>query len=75
MGAEELPAPAAGREARSGPLRAPVDREAEADEPNVDATVWLYRELPDPTPASRRLKPAFAQKLKRSRRGTALTGR
>ena len=48
-----------------GPLRAPVDREAEADEPNVDATVWLYRALPDPTPPSRRLKPAFARKLKR----------
>jgi hypothetical protein len=46
------------------PLRAPVDREAEADEPNVDATVWLYRALPDPTPPSRRLKPAFARKLK-----------
>jgi hypothetical protein len=28
-----------------GPLRAP-DRDAEADEPNVDATVWLYRALP-----------------------------
>jgi hypothetical protein len=48
-----------------GPLRAPVDREPEADEPNVDATVWLYRSLPDPTPPSRRLKPAFAGKLKR----------
>ena len=48
-----------------GPLRAPVDREAEADEPNVDATIWLYRALPDPTPPSRRLKPAFARKLKR----------
>ena len=48
-----------------GPLRAPLDREAEADEPNVDATVWLYRALPDPTPPSRRLKPAFARKLKR----------
>jgi hypothetical protein len=48
-----------------GPLRAPVDREPEADEPNVDATVWLYRALPDPTPPSRRLKPAFARKLKR----------
>jgi hypothetical protein len=48
-----------------GPLRAPVDREAEADEPNVDATVWLYRALPDPTPPSRRLKPGFARKLKR----------
>ena len=49
----------------AGPLRAPVDREPEADEPNVDATVWLYRSLPDPTPPSRRLKPAFALKLKR----------
>jgi hypothetical protein len=48
-----------------GPLRAPVDREAEADEPNVDATVWLYRALPDPTPPSRRLKPGFARKLQR----------
>jgi hypothetical protein len=48
-----------------GPLRKPVDREAEADEPNVDATVWLYRALPDPTPPSRRLKPAFARRLKR----------
>jgi hypothetical protein len=48
-----------------GPLRAPVDREPEADEPNVASTVWLYRALPDPTPPSRRLKPAFARKLKR----------
>jgi hypothetical protein len=48
-----------------GPLRKPVDREAEADEPNVASTVWLYRALPDPTPPSRRLKPAFARKLKR----------
>ena len=48
-----------------GPLRKPLEREAEVDEPNVDATVWLYRALPDPTPPSRRLKPAFARKLKR----------
>ena len=48
-----------------GPLRKPVDREPEADEPNVASTVWLYRSLPDPTPPSRRLKPAFARKLKR----------
>jgi hypothetical protein len=47
------------------PLRAPVDREPEADEPNVAATVWLYRALPDPTPPSRRLKPAFAKRLLR----------
>ena len=47
------------------PLRKPVDREPEADEPNVAATVWLYRDLPDPTPPSRRLKPGFARQLKR----------
>jgi hypothetical protein len=47
------------------PLRAPLEREAEADEANVASTVWLYRALPDPTPPSRRLKPAFARKLKR----------
>jgi hypothetical protein len=47
------------------PLRKPVDREPEADEPNVAATVWLYRKLPDPTPPSRRLKPAFARRLAR----------
>jgi hypothetical protein len=46
-------------------LRAPLDREPEADEPNVAATVWLYRALPDPTPPSRRLKPAFARQLAR----------
>ena len=48
-----------------GPLRTPVEREPEADEPNVASTVWLYRSLPDPTPPSRRLTPAFAHKLKR----------
>ena len=46
-------------------LRTPLDREPEADEPNVAATVWLYRTLPDPTPPSRRLKPAFARQLTR----------
>ena len=48
-----------------GSQQKPLEREAEADEPNVDATVWLYRALPDPTPPSRRLKPSFARKLKR----------
>jgi hypothetical protein len=47
------------------PLRQAVEREPEADEPNVAATVWLYRDLPDPTPPSRRLKPAFAHQLAR----------
>lgn len=46
-------------------LRAHLDREPEADEPNVAATIWLNRELPDPTPPSRRLKPAFARQLAR----------
>jgi hypothetical protein len=46
-------------------LRVPVDREPEADEPNVAATIWLNRVLPDPTPPSRRLKPAFARRLAR----------
>ena len=45
-------------------LRAP-EREPEADEPNVAATVWLHRVLPDPTPPSRRLTPAFARRLVR----------
>lgn len=46
-------------------LRAHLDREPEADEPNVAATIWLNRQLPDPTPPSRRLKPAFARQLAR----------
>jgi hypothetical protein len=39
------------------------DRDPEVDEPGVTATVWLHRALPDPTPPSRRLKPAFAKQL------------
>jgi hypothetical protein len=38
-------------------------REPEADEPGVAATIWLHRALPDPTPPSRRLTPAFARRL------------
>jgi hypothetical protein len=47
------------------PLHKAIEREPEADEPNVAATVWLYRDLPDPTPPSRRLKPTFAHQLAR----------
>jgi hypothetical protein len=50
---------------KASPLKKAIEREPEADEPNVAATVWLYRDLPDPTPPSRRLKPAFARQLKR----------
>jgi hypothetical protein len=49
----------------SQPRTVRLDREPEADEPNVAATVWLNRVLPDPTPPSRRLKPAFARQLAR----------
>ena len=50
---------------KAAPLHKAIEREPEADEPNVAATVGLYRDLPDPTPPSRRLKPAFARQLKR----------
>ena len=50
---------------RSQPKTLRLEREPEADEPNVAATVWLNRVLPDPTPPSKRLKPAFALKLAR----------
>ena len=46
-------------------VRTRLDREPEADEPNIAATIWLHRALPDPTPPSRRLKPAFARQLVR----------
>jgi hypothetical protein len=42
------------------------DTDPEVDEPGVSATVWLRRTLPDPTPASRRLKPSFALQLSRT---------
>jgi hypothetical protein len=45
------------------PRRAPLDPEASA--PGVDATVWLHRALPDPTPPSLRLSPEYASRLVR----------
>ena len=50
---------------RAQPKTVRLDREPEADEPNVAATIWLNRVLPDPTPPSSRLKPAFALRLAR----------
>jgi hypothetical protein len=49
----------------SQPKAVRLDREPEADEPNVAATIWLNRVLPDPTPPSRRLKATFARRLVR----------
>ena len=60
---------------QGAPLRKAIEREPEADEPNVAATVWLHRDLPDPTPPSRRLTPAFAQELARGRSAITSTGR
>jgi hypothetical protein len=38
--------------------------EPEARVPGVDATVWLHRALPDPTPPSKRLSRSFAHHLR-----------
>jgi hypothetical protein len=35
----------------------------EVDLPGTAATIWLRRDLPDPTPPARRLSPAFAKRL------------
>lgn len=40
-----------------------ADTDPEVDEPGVEATIWLHRTLPDPTPPARRLKPSFARQL------------
>jgi hypothetical protein len=45
------------------PEPAPLDPEASA--PGVDATVWLNRTLPDPTPPSLRLSQSYASRLVR----------
>jgi hypothetical protein len=58
--------------ARPEPLLRPRPRprslgselEPEAALPGVDATVWLHRSLPDPTPPSKRLTRAFAHNLR-----------
>jgi hypothetical protein len=41
----------------------PTPPDPEIGEAPGGATVWLHRSLPDPTPAARRLAPAFAQAL------------
>ena len=39
-------------------------RAPELEGPSEYATIWLHRALPDPTPAARRLAPAFAAQLR-----------
>ena len=57
----------AGSEPAPGPVLAPkhhhVRRAPETAE-GGSAVVWLHRVLPDPTPAARRLSPAFARDLR-----------
>lgn len=49
--------------ARPRPNRLGTELEPEARLPGVDATIWLHRSLPDPTPPSKRLSRAFAHSL------------
>jgi hypothetical protein len=41
-----------------------VGAELEIEDPNALPTVWLHTVMPDPTPPARRLKPAFAKRLR-----------
>jgi hypothetical protein len=65
------PAPAARKDDGAPPVLRPStrrhtlagERNPELDEPNTAATIWLHRAMPDPTPASKRLKARFANNL------------
>jgi hypothetical protein len=50
--------------AHAHPRHVGSELEPEARVPGVDATIWLHRSLPDPTPPSKRLSRAFAQHLR-----------
>jgi hypothetical protein len=50
--------------ARTRPPQGASVLEPEASVPGVDATVWLHRSLPDPTPPSKRLSRSFARQLR-----------
>jgi hypothetical protein len=50
---------------RPGSRPTPNSRATEVESAGSFATVWLHRTLPDPTPAARRLSPAFARELAR----------
>ncbi|HEX2504618.1 MAG TPA: hypothetical protein VHK22_00280 [Gaiellaceae bacterium] len=45
-------------------VNTPVPPDPEVGEAAGGATIWLHRSLPDPTPAARRLTPAFARMLR-----------
>jgi hypothetical protein len=54
---------------RTRPRELGSELEPEARVPGVDATIWLHRSLPDPTPPSKRLSRAFAHHLRTVGRG------
>jgi hypothetical protein len=54
---------------RRRPRELGSELEPEARVPGVDATVWLHRSLPDPTPPSKRLSRVFAHHLRTVGRG------
>ncbi|MGE5691808.1 MAG: hypothetical protein ACM33B_14740 [Pseudomonadota bacterium] len=72
------PRPSAARTAtafRAAPVatHAPsVEVDPEVHEANLSATVWLHRELPDPTPPSLRLAPRTASRLSAAAKGAGL---
>jgi hypothetical protein len=41
----------------------PTAPDPEIEAPNTEATIWLHRALPDPTPPAKRLAPRFARNL------------
>ena len=45
-------------------MNVPTPPDPEVGEASGGATIWLHRSLPDPTPAARRLTPAFARALR-----------
>jgi hypothetical protein len=62
-------APAAPPKSKDGKVRdhdhsPSAGAEPEIEDPNALPTVWLHRVMPDPTPPARRLRPAFAKRLR-----------
>ena len=71
VGAPAAPAAAGGapllKPYRPQPNWAPKP-DPEVELPGAFSTVWLHRDLPDPTPPARRLAPAFANRLAKASR-------
>ena len=57
--------PAPAKPVVTAPAPRATELDPEASAPGVDATVWLHRSLPDPTPPSLRLSRTYASRLVR----------